>query len=115
MELLNPVSCITGKCSLYCFQSVKPVCANYKRIFSYILLYLISYCIADKFCLHHVDARPNVYLLHGSQSVTVTKTYFAHTHLGIHFKRAFNTSSVRNPLLHSYICISFLFWNTYAI
>lgn len=44
---------ITGKCSLYCLQSVKPVHANGRGIFSYILLYLISYFTADTFCPSH--------------------------------------------------------------
>lgn len=44
---------ITGKCSLYCLQSVKPICANDKEIFSYTLLYLISYFTADTFCPSH--------------------------------------------------------------
>lgn len=44
---------MTRKCSLYCLQSVKPIHANDKGIFSYILLYLMSYFTADTFCPSH--------------------------------------------------------------
>lgn len=44
---------ITGKCSLNCLQSVKPICANDEEIFSYTLLCLISYFTADTFCPSH--------------------------------------------------------------
>lgn len=51
----------TGKCSLYCLQSVKPIHANDKEIFCYIPLYLISYFTANFVLL--IDDMPNIHLL----------------------------------------------------